>query len=51
MIKLSENRRNVRIADPGGEDDPIRFELFSNEQLVQHAVSLTFRNKYDIFIN
>jgi cyclic beta-1,2-glucan synthetase len=40
MIKLRENRRNVRIADPGGEDDLIRFELFSNEQLEQHAVSL-----------
>jgi cyclic beta-1,2-glucan synthetase len=48
MIKLRENRRNVRIADPGGEDDPIRFELFSNERLEQHAVSLAKAQKASV---
>jgi cyclic beta-1,2-glucan synthetase len=47
MIKLRDNRRNARIADPGGKDDPIRFELFSNEQLELHAVSLAQAQKAD----
>jgi len=45
MMKLREQRRNVRLDDPGGEDNPIRFELFSNERLEQHAVSLAKAQK------
>ncbi len=45
IMKLREHRRNARLADPGGEDEPIRFELFSNERLAQHAVSLANAQK------
>ncbi|MFZ2312569.1 MAG: hypothetical protein WAV82_08120, partial [Methylobacter sp.] len=45
MMKLREQRRKVRLDDPGGEDNPIRFELFSNERLEQHAVSLAKAQK------
>jgi cyclic beta-1,2-glucan synthetase len=48
MMKLREQRRNVRLDDPGGEDNPIRFELFSNERLEQHAVSLAKAQKVRI---
>ncbi len=48
MIKLRNHRRNARLADPGGEDDPIRFELFSNERLEQHAASLAKAQKAEI---
>ncbi|MDO9269097.1 MAG: glucoamylase family protein [Methylobacter sp.] len=45
IMKLREHRRNIRLADPGGEEEPIRFELFSNERLEQHAVSLAKEQK------
>ena len=45
MMNLREHRRNTRLADPGGEDEPIRFELFSNERLEQHAASLAKEQK------
>ncbi|WP_432742614.1 glucoamylase family protein [Methylobacter sp. G7] len=48
MLKLQEHRRKKRLADPGGEDHPIRFELFSNERLAQHAVSLAKAQKAEI---
>jgi len=44
-MKLREHRRNIRLADPGGEDEPIRFELFSDERLEQHAASLAKAQK------
>ncbi|MFA5982629.1 MAG: glucoamylase family protein [Methylococcaceae bacterium] len=40
MVKRHEQRRYSRIDSPGGDDTPIRFELFSTERLEQHAVSL-----------
>jgi cyclic beta-1,2-glucan synthetase len=45
IMKLQEQRRNIRIADPGGEDEPIRFELFSDERMAQHAASLAKEQK------
>ncbi|HEY8036616.1 MAG TPA: glucoamylase family protein [Methylobacter sp.] len=45
MIYLQEHRRNTRLDDPGGEDSPIRFEVFSNERLEQHAASLAKAQK------
>ncbi|MGZ5068804.1 MAG: GH36-type glycosyl hydrolase domain-containing protein [Methylobacter sp.] len=45
VMKLREQRRNVRVADPGGEEEPIRFELFSSERLAQHAASLAKTQK------
>ena len=45
MTKRREQRRHHRIDHPGGEDTPIRFELFSNERLEQHAVSLAKAQK------
>ena len=45
IMKLQEQRRNIRIADPGGEEEPIRFELFSDERTAQHAVSLAKEQK------
>ena len=48
MIKAREHRRKIRLDDPGGEDNPIRFELFSNERLEQHAASLAKAQKVDI---
>ncbi|MGZ5560346.1 MAG: GH36-type glycosyl hydrolase domain-containing protein [Methylobacter sp.] len=45
IMKLREHRRNVRLADPGGEEEPIRFELFSDERLAQHAASLAKEQK------
>jgi cyclic beta-1,2-glucan glucanotransferase len=40
MSKRRDQRRHVRIDHPGGDEEPIRFELFSNERLEQHALSL-----------
>ena len=45
MAKRQERRRHVRVEHPGGEEGPIRFELFSNERLEQHAVSLAQAQK------
>ncbi|MGZ8237684.1 MAG: glucoamylase family protein, partial [Methylobacter sp.] len=45
IMKLQEQRRNIRIADPGGEEEPIRFELFSDERMAQHATSLAKEQK------
>ncbi|MBK8817262.1 MAG: phosphorylase [Methylococcaceae bacterium] len=45
MTKRREQRRHHRIDHPGGEDTPIRFELFSNERLAQHAISLAKAQK------
>lgn len=40
MTKRQERRRHPRVEHPGGDEAPIRFELFSTERLEQHAVSL-----------
>ena len=40
MEKRKERRKGIRLEAPGGEDGPIRFELFSSERLVEHAESL-----------
>ncbi|CAA9889027.1 Cyclic beta-(1,2)-glucan synthase NdvB [Candidatus Methylobacter favarea] len=40
MLNLRDRRRYLRLEDPGGNDAPIRNELFSNERLAQHADSL-----------
>ncbi|PPK72077.1 cyclic beta-1,2-glucan synthetase [Methylobacter tundripaludum] len=48
MIKLRGHRQKPRLAAPGGEDEPIRFELFSNERLEQHAVSLAKAQKAEV---
>ncbi|MDD5578760.1 MAG: glucoamylase family protein [Methylobacter sp.] len=45
MLNLRDRRRYLRVADPGGEDAPIRNELFSNERLAQHAASLAKAQK------
>ncbi|NOT85982.1 MAG: phosphorylase, partial [Methylococcaceae bacterium] len=45
MAKQTEKRRNTRVAHPGGDENPIRFELFSTERLEQHAVSLAQAQK------
>ena len=45
MAKRREQRRHVRVEHPGGEEAPIRFELFSTERLEQHAVSLAHAQK------
>ncbi len=45
MAKRRERRQHVRIDHPGGEEAPIRFELFSTERLEQHAVSLAQAQK------
>jgi cyclic beta-1,2-glucan synthetase len=45
MVKQPEQRRHVRVAHPGGDEEPIRFELFSIERLEQHAVSLAKAQK------
>jgi len=45
IMKLREHRRNARLADPGGVDEPIRFELFSDERMAQHAASLAKAQK------
>ncbi len=45
MTKRKERRRHVRVEHPGGEETPIRFELFSDERLEQHAVSLAQAQK------
>ncbi len=47
-MKLRDHRRKARLADPGGEDNPIRFELFSSERLQQHAVSLATAQKASV---
>lgn len=48
MIKLRGHRQKPRLAAPGGEDEPIRFELFSNERLEQHAASLAKAQKAEV---
>ena len=45
MAKRRERRQHVRVDHPGGEEGPIRFELFSTERLEQHAVSLAKAQK------
>jgi len=45
MAKRREQRRHSRVDHPGGEETPIRFELFSIERLAQHAVSLAQAQK------
>ncbi|WP_445370803.1 GH36-type glycosyl hydrolase domain-containing protein [Methylomonas sp. HW2-6] len=45
MAKRREQRRHVRSEHPGGEEAPIRFELFSTERLEQHADSLAHAQK------
>jgi len=45
MAKRRERRRHARVAHPGGDQAPIRFELFSTERLAQHAVSLAQAQK------
>ncbi|QPK64512.1 phosphorylase [Methylomonas sp. LL1] len=45
MAKRREQRKRVRLDHPGGEDAPIRFELFSTDRLEQHAVSLAQAQK------
>ena len=45
MAKRKERRQHVRVDHPGGEEAPIRFELFSTERLEQHAVSLAKAQK------
>jgi cyclic beta-1,2-glucan synthetase len=48
MAKRREQRRHRRVEHPGGEEAPIRFELFSNERLTKHAVSLAKAQKASI---
>jgi cyclic beta-1,2-glucan synthetase len=48
MAKRRERRRHARIAHPGGDEAPIRFELFSTERLEQHAVSLAQAQKISV---
>ncbi|WP_150047963.1 GH36-type glycosyl hydrolase domain-containing protein [Methylomonas rhizoryzae] len=45
MAKRREQRRYVRSEHPGGEETPIRFEVFNTERLQQHAVSLARAQK------
>ena len=45
MAKRQEQGRHARVDHPGGDDTPIRFELFSNERLEQHAMSLALAQK------
>lgn len=51
ILNLREHRRNVRLADPGGEEEPIRFELFSDERMAQHAASLAKAQKTRIIVD
>ncbi|ESS73568.1 protein NdvB [Methyloglobulus morosus KoM1] len=45
MKKRREQRKHVRVEHPGGDETPIRFELFSTERLEQHAASLALAQK------
>ncbi|MBS4052022.1 MAG: hypothetical protein KGZ69_12565, partial [Methylomonas sp.] len=45
MAKRREQRRHARSEHPGGEETPIRFEVFNTERLEQHAVSLARAQK------
>ncbi len=45
MSKRRYHRRHVRVDHPGGEEAPIRFELFSNERFEQHAQSVAKAQK------
>ncbi|MGZ8185576.1 MAG: GH36-type glycosyl hydrolase domain-containing protein [Methylobacter sp.] len=47
-LNLRDRRHYLRLEDPGGEDAPIRNELFSNERLAQHAASLAKAQKVGI---
>ena len=40
MMKAFERRRRSRLEPPGGDKDPIRFELFSTQRLEEHAATL-----------
>jgi cyclic beta-1,2-glucan synthetase len=45
MAKRREQRRYSRVEHPGGEEEPIRFELFTTQRLTQHAISLAKAQK------
>ncbi len=45
MAKRREQRKYNRVDHPGDGERPIRFELFSTERLVEHAVSLAQAQK------
>ncbi len=45
MTNRRERWRNAQVEHPGGDETPIRFELFSIERLEQHAVSLAQAQK------
>ncbi|QWF72396.1 phosphorylase [Methylomonas paludis] len=45
MAKQLQRRKKVRLAHPGGDETPIRFELFSTERLTEHAYSLAKAQK------
>jgi cyclic beta-1,2-glucan synthetase len=45
MAKKKERREYPRTEHPGGEESPIRFELFSTQRLEQHAISLAKAQK------
>ncbi|NOS73127.1 MAG: phosphorylase [Methyloglobulus sp.] len=45
MAKRRERRQHTRVDHPGGDEAPIRFELFSNERLAEHAASLAQAQK------
>ena len=45
MAMQRPRRKKVRVSHPGGEEAPIRFELFSTERLEQHARSLALAQK------
>lgn len=40
MMRLFSSKKPAHSDHPGGEENPIRFELFSTERLAQHAISL-----------
>ncbi|MGB4334510.1 MAG: glucoamylase family protein [Chromatiaceae bacterium] len=43
-----ERRRRSRLETPGGDTDPIRFELFSTQRLEEHATSLAVAQTLDL---
>jgi len=45
MVNRQEKRQHVRVQNPGGDELPIRFELFTTERLEQHALSLAKAQK------
>ncbi|MGD0961523.1 MAG: hypothetical protein ABSB19_17070, partial [Methylomonas sp.] len=48
MAQQRQRRKRVRVNHPGGEETPIRFELFSTERLEQHAHSLAKAQKVSL---